>query len=169
MTKGRTRTSNQSRPVRRASMLCHIHPPTSRATRSQLCAPGLCLTHMTRPRGSFPGETEPSTTSHTERVHQLRKSPFENVCGQHAPSPHSSDGIMDLCTQHRRGTHPRPAGAQHVSALSAWATGFCHTRWAITCSQSISLCFRIVFYIVFFLLGNTIVRFKSKQPQTGRT
>lgn len=135
-------------------------------TRSRPCAPGLCLTHTTGPPGSFPGETEPSTTSHTERVHRLRKSPSENVCGQQTASPRSADGVLDSCAQHRRGPRRQaPTAALPVpSTCLSSPPGLpgSATPEGLSRVQSISLCFRTVLYIVFSFLGNT--RFKSKEP-----
>lgn len=52
---GGARTSDRSRPVRGASTLCHVRPPTPRTTCSRPCAPGLCLAHTAGPPGPFRG------------------------------------------------------------------------------------------------------------------
>lgn len=77
--------------------------------------------------GPFPRATESPTTSHAERVHGLRKSPFEDACERHTPSPPGSDGVVDSCARHGGPPTPGPTPALPASVLSSRAPGFCRS------------------------------------------
>lgn len=108
---GGARTSDRSRPVRGASTLCHVRPPTPRTTCSRPCAPGLCLAHTAGPPGPFRGRQnhQPPLTRResmdSERV--LLKMPVSGT----RQVPPGSDGVVDSCARHGGPPTPGPTPA----------------------------------------------------------
>lgn len=104
----------------------------------------LCLNPTIRPPGSSPGEADQSTSFYMERVHQLRKSSCENVCGQHTSKSQWRQGLV---TPVQRGaqkpdSYLSPAWAQHLPVLSSGATG-CRQLPDSVNVYRVSYCFRI--------------------------
>lgn len=130
-------------------------------------ASGLCLNPTIRPPGSLPGEADQSTSFYMERVHQLRKSSCENVCGQQPPNP---DGVRDLWPQYTRGaqkpdSHLSPTWAQHLF----FPPGLLGTAISQTSYHKFTE-YRTVLKFLnrFTFVGNTITRSKNKKPWKGR-
>lgn len=146
---GGARTSDRSRPVRGASTLCHVRPPTPRTTCSRPCAPGLCLAHTAGPPGPFRGRQnhQPPLTRResmdSERV--LLKMPVSGT-RQVPPALMASWTRAPGTGGPRRPAPPRPC--LRLARVCPLLPGS-----RLLPQRSTALCLRPVLHVVLSLLG----------------